>query len=47
MVKYQQKVAGILECADSASIKELKTIEDLSPYRDWIIKVIKSTNKLQ
>ena len=28
-------------------VKELKQIDDLSPYRDWFIKLLKETDKLQ
>ena len=30
-----------------AAVSELKSVDDLSPYRDWFIKLIKYTDKLQ
>ena len=47
IIKYRNKVAGILESGDGVTVHDLKQAEDLSPYRDWFIKLIKQTNKLQ
>ena len=43
MVKQRQKVAEILKNEDSIDVKELKKCPDLNVYREWFIKVIKST----
>ena len=47
VIKYRTKVAETLRHADSVSVSELKSLDDLSPYRDWFIKLIKYTDKLQ
>lgn len=47
VIKYRTKVADVLNHADSISVNELKTLDDLSPYRDWFIKLVKYTDKLQ
>ena len=47
IVKYKNKVSGLLGHADSITAKELKTCPDLNVYKDWFTKLIKATNKLQ
>ena len=46
VIKYRQKVHDTLMHADSIDAKELKTCDDLTPYRAWFIKLIKQSNKL-
>ena len=41
VVKRRQKVANVLHSPESISVSDLKSIDDLSPYRDWFIKLIK------
>ena len=47
IIKYRNKVAGVLDSGDGVSVKELKQLEDLTPYREWFIKLVKQTSKLQ
>ena len=46
VIKYKDKVADVLNNSDGITAKELKKCQDLSPYRDWFIKLLKYTNKL-
>ena len=47
VIKYRTKVAGVLNSTEGVTVKELKQIEDLTPYRDWFIELLKGTEKLQ
>ena len=47
VIKYRNKVSEVLSHADSISARELKSMEDLTPYRDWFIKLVKYADKLQ
>ena len=44
--RYKDKVADVLNNSDGITAKELKKCQDLSPYRDWFIQLLKYTNKL-
>lgn len=41
VIKYREKVARVLESDDGVSVKELRKVDDLNPYRDWFIKLVK------
>ena len=47
VIKYQSKVADILNSPEALSVREIKTCEDMGPYKDWFIQLVKYTNKLQ
>ena len=47
VIKYRQKVVNVLESPEAITVRELKTLDDLTPYREWIIKLVKQTDKLQ
>ena len=47
LIKYKKKLSDTLQNKDSITIDELKDCENLNPYKDWFIKVVKRANKMQ
>ena len=47
LIKYKKKLSDTLQNKDSITIDELRDCENLNPYKDWFIKVVKRANKMQ
>ena len=47
LIRYKKKLHDTLQNEDSLTIDELQDCENLNPYKDWFIKVVKRANKMQ
>ena len=47
LIRYKKSLADTLQNKDSVTIDELIFCDNLNPYKDWFIKVVKKANKMQ
>ena len=47
LIKYKKLLGETLENDESITLEELEDCENLNPFKDWFIKIIKQSNSLK